>query len=411
MALVDVLVPDIGNYKNVDIIDILVKIGDNIKVDDALIALETDKATMEVPSSSAGVIKEILVKVGDKVSQGSIILRVEATGAAAAPTKAPETPEPPKAETKAALTPANAAPVSSPSTYIHAGPAVRQFARELGVDLSRVTGTGQKGRITRDDLSSFVKTQMSGGGTGLGLIADPVVDFAEFGAVRVEKTPRIKKISGAALMRNAIRIPHITLFDDADITDLESFRNNKKAEAEKKGVKLTPVPFIVKAVASALKAHPIVNASLSNDGESLIFKEYIHIGVAVDTPNGLMVPVIRNANQKSLYEIAAELGDLSSRARDGKLKGDDMKGGCFTISSLGGLGTNAFTPIVNMPEAGILGVSRAEMKPKWDGKDFLPRLMLPLSLSLDHRIVDGADGARFLTHLVKALSDLRELIL
>lgn len=418
MALSDVLVPDIGNYKNVDVIDILVKVGDTIKKDDSLISLETDKATMEVPSTSAGVVKEIVVKMGDKVSQGSLILKIEAEGAAAAPApKAEKAAEAPKAEAPKAesATPAAKKTTSVPAVsdaYVHAGPAVRQFARELGVDLAKVTGTGMKGRITREDLAGFVKGQMGGGsGAGLGLMADPVVDFAEFGEVRIEKTPRIKKISGAALTRNAIRIPHITLFDEADITDLESFRANKKADAEKKGMKLTPVPFLVKAVANALKAHAIVNASLSNDGENLIFKEYVHVGVAVDTPHGLMVPVIRNADQKGLYEIAAELADLSVRARDGKLKGDEMKGGCFTISSLGGIGTTAFTPIVNMPEAGILGVSKADMKPKWNGKEFMPRLMLPLSLSLDHRIVDGADGARLLSTLVKSLSDLRELIL
>lgn len=417
MALTDVLVPDIGNYKNVDVIEVLVKVGDSIKKDDSLISLETDKATMEVPSSSAGVVKEIIVKAGDKVSQGSLILKVEAEGAASAP-KAEKAAEAPKAETpkpeikEPAVAEKTAEAPTETDTYIHAGPAVRQFARELGVDLSKVAGTGMKGRITREDLAGFVKGQMGGGsGAGLGLMADPVVDFAEFGEVSVEKTPRIKKISGAALTRNAIRIPHITLFDEADITDLESFRGNKKAEAEKKGVKLTPVPFLVKAVANALKAHAIVNASLSNDGDNLIFKEYVHVGVAVDTPHGLMVPVIRNADKKGLYEIAAELADLSVRARDGKLKGDEMKGGCFTISSLGGIGTTAFTPIVNMPEAGILGVSKADMKPKWNGKEFLPRLMLPLSLSLDHRIVDGADGASFLSTLVKSLSDLRELIL
>jgi len=423
MALKDVLVPDIGNYSDVDVIEIFVKVGDTIKVDDSLLSLETDKATMEVPSSTAGVVKELTVKVGDKVSQGSLILKVEAEGAAEAP--AANAPEAPKAEAQPAAETAKAAPAvelaktvapaaaPAPSNAnVHAGPAVRQFARELSVDLNQISGTGPKGRITREDLASFVKGQMGGGsGAGLGLMADPVVDFAEFGEVRVEKTPRIKKISGAALSRNAIRIPHITLFDDADITDLEAFRANKKADAEKKGLKLTPVPFLVKAVANALKAHPVVNSSLANNGENLVFKEYVHVGVAVDTPHGLMVPVIRDADKKGLYEIAKDLLDLSLRARDGKLKPEEMKGGCFTISSLGGIGTTAFTPIVNMPEAGILGVSKAAMKPLWNGKEFMPRLMLPLSLSLDHRVVDGADGARFLTHVVKALSDLRELLL
>lgn len=430
MALTDVLVPDIGNYKNVDIIEVLVKPGDRIKQDDSLISLETDKATMEVPSTGAGIVKEILVKVGDKVSQGSLILRVESEGSndtadtASKPEKISEpaasqkAPEAKQSETKIEEAPATVQKAAAPTlqknnTYVHAGPAVRQFARELDIDLSEVSGSGMKGRITREDLAEFVKTRMQGGsgGASLGLLPDPVIDFAEFGEVRIEKTPRIKKISGAALARNAIRIPHITLFDEADITDLEAFRAGKKTEAEKRGAKLTPVPFLVKAVANALKMHPIVNAALSNDSENLIFKEYVHIGVAVDTPHGLMVPVIRNADQKGLYTIAKELIDISSRAREGKLKSEEMKGGCFTISSLGGIGTTGFTPIVNMPEASILGVSKAEMKPKWDGKNFIPRLMLPLSLSLDHRIVDGADGARFLADIVKALSDLRELIL
>ncbi len=421
MALKDVLVPDIGNYKNVDVIDIFVKVGDSIKKEDSLIALETDKATMEVPSSESGVVKEITVKLGDKVSQGSLVLKLETEGVAEVAAK----PETPQTET-ASVIPAKAGIQQAPAAketsldphlrgddkYVHAGPAVRQFARELGIDLTKVSGTGPKGRITREDLSGFVKGQMgAGSGTGLGLMADPVVDFAEFGAVRVEKTPRIKKISGAALTRNAIRIPHITLFDEADITGLEDFRATKKLDAEKQRIKLTPVAFLVKAVASALTAYPIVNSSLSSDSESIIFKEYVHVGVAVDTPNGLVVPVIRNADQKGLFAIAKELGELALRARDGKLKPEEMKGGCFTISSLGGLGTTAFTPIINMPEVGILGVSKSEIKPKWNGKEFTPRLMLPLSLSVDHRVVDGADGARFLTHLVKALSDLRELLL
>ncbi len=406
MALTDVLVPDIGNYNNVDVIDIFVKAGDTIKVDDSLISLETDKATMEVPSAASGVVKEILLKVGDKVSQGSLILKVQSNEAV--PSTTPE----PKNEIPKIAIPMQATQPPSDHSTAHAGPAVRQFARELGIDLTQISGTGQKGRITREDLSGFVKGQMGGAGaSSLGLMADPVVNFSEFGTIHTEKTPRIKKISGAALTRNAIRIPHISLFDEADITHLEEFRNSKKIDAEKKGIKLTPVPFLVKAVANALKAHPIVNSSLSNDGENLIFKEYIHVGVAVDTPHGLMVPVIRNADQKGLYDIAKELADLAARAKDGKLKPEEMKGGCFTISSLGGIGTTGFTPIVNMPEVAILGVSKAEMKPKWNGKEFIPCLMLPLSLSLDHRVVDGADGARFLTHLVNALTDLRELLL
>lgn len=430
MALVDVTLPDIGDYKNVDVIEILVKPGDKISKEQALLALETDKATMEIPSSHAGIVKELLIKAGDKVSQGSLILRLElaeniavdttATIAPVAGTETRETIQNPEKAVLPATPPSLSAnsnqsvPSTAPSdSYVHAGPAVRQFARELEIDLSKITGTGLKGRISREDLAAFVKNQLnhSGTSTAFALPADPVVDFADFGTVRIEKLPRIKKISGAALSRNAIRIPHITLFDEADITEMENFRNNKKTEAEKKGLKLTPVSFLVKAVAKALKNHPIVNASLSHDGESLIFKEYIHVGVAVDTPNGLMVPVIRNADQKGLYDIAADLINFSKRAREGKLKPDEMKGGCFTISSLGAIGTTGFTPIVNMPEAGILGVSKSELKPKWNGSTFLPRLMLPLSLSLDHRVVDGADGARFLACLVQNLSDLRELIL
>ena len=417
MALKEVFVPDIGNYKDVDVIEVLVKVGDTITKEQSLLTLETDKATMEIPSSDAGVIKELLVKPGSKISQGSLVLRLEAAGeAAVAPAKAVESVptkavEPVLAVKTAEPVSVAVAPAPEKETYVHAGPAVRQLARELSIDLSGVSGTGLKGRITREDLTAKIKSQMSGGAPGLGLLPDPVVDFADFGAVRIEKTPRIKKISGAALTRNAIRIPHITLFDEADMTDLESFRVAKKPDAEKAGVKLTPVPFLVKAVASALRAYPILNCALSNDGENLIFKEYVHVGVAVDTPHGLMVPVIRDADKKGLYQIAKELADLGARAKEGKLKPEEMKGGCFTISSLGGIGTTAFTPIVNMPEVGILGVSRADTKPKWNGKEFLPRLMLPLSLSLDHRVVDGADGARFLSHLVKVLSDLRELVL
>lgn len=413
MALVDISVPDIGNYKNVDVIDIFVKVGDTIEKEQSLISIETDKATMEVPASSAGVVKEIVLKVGAKVSQGDLILRVETAGAA------PDVAAPQK-EVPVAATPTPAAPVAAVSApvaavteagYVHAGPSVRQLARELTIDLTAIQGSGPKGRIMREDVVSRVKQQMQGGGAGLGVLADPVIDFAEFGNVRIEKLPRIKKLSGAFLSRNWVRIPHITLFDEADVTELEAFRADKKASAEKAGVKLTPLPFLIKAVATALKAHPIVNSSLSSDGEQLVFKEYVHVGVAVDTPIGLMVPVIRNADQKGLYQIAKELADFSQKAREGKLKPEDMKGGTFTISSLGALGTTGFTPIVNMPEVAILGVSRSAIKPVWTGEEFAPRLMMPLSLSLDHRVVDGADGARFLTQLVTILSDLRELIL
>ncbi len=418
-SIQEIRVPDIGNYKNVPVIELLVKTGDAVKKEQSLFTLETDKATMEVPTPMAGTLTEVKVKVGDKVSQGDLIALIMAEGNAAAPV-APSKPAQNTA-TKAP-TPMTPAPAAAPSSqpfisyaYVHAGPAVRQFARELGADLTKIGGTGHKNRVTRDDVVRFVKAELAkaaqGGGGGLNLLPDPQVDFAEFGPIKVEKLPRIKKISGANLYRNWVRIPHITLFDEADITDLETMRKNKKAETEKLGIKLTPVSFLIKAVAGALKEYPLVNSSLSNDGENLVLKEYIHIGVAVDTPNGLYVPVIRNADQKGILDIAKELGELSQKAKEGKIKPEEMKGGTFTISSLGSLGTTGFTPIVNMPEVGILGVSKADMKPKWDGKAFQPRLMLPLSLSLDHRVVDGAEGGKFLSFLTKALNDLSELLL
>lgn len=421
MALTEVFVPDIGQYKNVDVIEVLVKVGEPISQDQSLITLETDKATMEIPASASGIIKEIKIKPGDKVSQGSLILTLEASSSApssasqsnisaSSATPSVEAPPTPAAAPLSQAT-AQTEQASSPSTYVHAGPAVRQLAREFGLDLSTIGGSGPKGRIIREDVVSRIKQQAGGEGAGLGLLPDPIVDFAEFGTVRIEKLPRIKKISGAFLARNWVKIPHITLFDQADITDLEAFRVGKKTEAEKLGLKLTPLPFLIKAVAKALKAYPIVNSSLSSDGNNLVFKDYIHIGVAVDTPHGLMVPVIQNADQKGLFQLAKELMEMGGRAREGKLKPDEMKGGCFTISSLGGLGTTAFTPIVNMPEVGILGVSRSDTQPKWNGQAFLPRLMMPLSLSLDHRVVDGAEGARFLAHLARSLADLRELLL
>lgn len=421
ISIQEIHVPDIGNYKGVPIIEIAIKAGDKVNKEQTLFTLETDKATMEVPSPLAGEITEVKIKVGDKVSQGDLVAFIKAEASSEAPKASPtkaasQTTTPPAPAPTQAAAPAAPGPQPFISyAYVHAGPAVRQFARELGADLTKIGGTGYKNRITRDDVVRFIKAELakaaSGGGTGLNLLPDPQVDFAEFGPIKVEKLPRIKKISGANLYRNWVRVPHITLIDEADITDLEAMRKSKKAETEKMGIKLTPLPFLVKVVASALKEFPLVNSSLANDGENLIFKEYINIGVAVDTPNGLYVPVIRNADQKGILDIAKELGELSQKAKEGKIKPDEMKGGTFTISSLGSLGTTSFTPIVNMPEVGILGVSKAEIKPKWDGKAFQPKLMLPLSLSLDHRVVDGAEGARFLSFLTKALNDLSELLL
>lgn len=429
MALQEVRVPDIGEYSNVSVIEITVKVGDTIKEETPLITLETDKATMEIPSSAAGVVKEIAVKVGSKVSKGDLILKVEGAAGASpmgadAPAEkkaaAPVAPaaatstltSPPVGEVSARQSRAEGEGVkpSSDAEAIYASPAIRRFAREMGVDLSRVQGSGRKGRITEEDVKQLFKgTGGSSVGAGLNLLADPVVDFAKFGEVDVQPLSRIKKISGANLARNWVKIPHISFFEDADITALEEFRADKKAEAEKAGVKLTPVPFIVKAVAKALAKFPNVNSSLQ--GDSQVFKKYVHVGVAVDTPNGLMVPVIKNADQKGIYQLARELAEFAAKAKDGKLTAADMQGGCFTISSLGGIGTQYFTPIVNMPEVAILGISKAQMKPVYDGQGFVPRLMLPLSLSVDHRAVDGAEAGRFVVTVAKYLSDLRELIL
>ena len=417
-ASLDVKVPDIGEYSAVDVIEVNVKVGDSVAKEQPLITLETDKATMEIPSPEAGIIQSIGVKLGDKLSEGDAILVLgtqQAEDEAKVEKSEPEQskpeskPEPMPLPKDTILAPEEA-PSEDKAASVHAGPSVRQFARELGVDLQNLTGSGRKGRITREDLTSFIKGQMQGSDGGLGLLADPVVDFAKFGEVEITPLSRIQKISGANLLRNWVKIPHITLFDETDITELESFRKAKKAEAEKQGIKLTPVPFLVKAVASALKKYPVLNSSLTSSGDSLVIKKYIHVGVAVDTPKGLMVPVIKNADQKSIFAIAEDLMDLSGKARISKLSPDDMKGGTFTISSLGSLGATGFTPIVNMPEVAILGVSKAQVKPIYVDGSFEPRLMLPLSLSLDHRVVDGALGARFLSTLVQFLRDLREIL-
>ncbi len=419
-ATQEVLVPDIGTEEAVDVIEVSVKVGDDIVVDDALITLESDKASMDVPAPMAGTVKEVLVNVGDKVKTNAPIVLL-ATSAAPSAEKAPEKPaskEVPVTEKPTQPEPAVTTSAAAPDNGdVHAGPAVRRLARELGVDLHRVSGNGRKGRITLENVHQFVKAVMQqagggiSGGLGLNLPKPPVIDFNKFGETTVEPLSKIKKISGANLQRNWITIPHVTQFDEADITDLEEFRKNNKALAEKQGFKLTPLVFIMKAVVATLKAFPTVNASLDASGENLILKNYYHIGVAVDTPNGLVVPVIRDVDQKSFMDLAKELGEVSLKARDKGLSLTDMQGASFTISSLGGISGIGFTPIVNMPEVAILGVSRSSMKPVYQNNEFVPRLMLPLSFSYDHRVIDGAQAARFTKHLGLMLSDLRRILL
>ncbi|AIV84016.1 dihydrolipoamide acetyltransferase [Burkholderia pseudomallei] len=430
---VDVKVPDIGDYKDVPVIEIAVKIGDTVEKEQSLVTLESDKATMDVPSPAAGVVKDIKVKVGDAVSEGSLIVVLEASGGAAAsapqaaapaPALAAPAPAPaPQAAPAAAPAPAQAPAPAASGEYraSHASPSVRKFARELGVDVSRVTGTGPKSRITKDDVTAFVKGVMTGqraapgaaaalaGGGELNLLPWPKVDFSKFGPFEAKPLSRIKKISGANLHRNWVMIPHVTNNDEADITELEALRVQLNKEHEKAGVKFTMLAFVIKAVVAALKKFPTFNASL--DGDNLVFKQYYHIGFAADTPNGLVVPVIRDADKKGLVDIAKEMAELSKAAREGKLKPDQMQGGCFSISSLGGIGGTHFTPIINAPEVAILGLSRGQMKPVWDGKQFVPRLTLPLSLSYDHRVIDGAEAARFNAYLGALLADFRRIIL
>ncbi|MBN6710555.1 pyruvate dehydrogenase complex dihydrolipoyllysine-residue acetyltransferase [Haemophilus haemoglobinophilus] len=430
-AVQDVHVPDIGGDE-VNVTEIMVAVGDTIAEEQSLITVEGDKASMEVPAPFAGVVKEILVKSGDKVSTGSLIMRFEVQGKATAPAAAPV------AETKAAPAPASQASQAAPASqadvtasavFAHATPVVRRLAREFGVNLDKVKGTGRKGRILKEDVQAYVKaaikavesgsvsatpaTNGAANGAGLGLLPWPKVDFSKFGEIEQVELGRIQKISGANLHRNWVMIPHVTQWDKADITDLEQFRKeqNVLAEKQKLDVKITPLVFIMKAVAKALEAYPRFNSSLSEDAQSLILKKYINIGVAVDTPNGLVVPVFKDVNKKGIIELSRELAEISKKARAGKLTASDMQGGCFTISSLGGIGGTHFTPIVNAPEVAILGVSKSEMTPVWNGKDFTPRLMLPLSLSYDHRVIDGADGARFITFINGVLSDLRRLVM
>ncbi|HQW63751.1 MAG TPA: dihydrolipoyllysine-residue acetyltransferase [Pseudomonadota bacterium] len=456
MAIKEARVPDIGNYADVPVIELLVAVGDTVKADQGLVTLESDKATMEVPAPFAGVVREIKVKVGDSVSEGAVVVLIEeaeagagATAKAApAPAAPPPRPSPARGEgataapaggvaaaPEAAMAAATAAtsatatataspPVAFDSSQVlpdkvpHASPGVRAFARELGVDLAQLKGSERKGRISRADVAAFVKSAMqggvprpaaAGGGTGLNLLPWPQIDFAKFGPVESKPLSRIKKISGANLARNWVLIPHVTQHDEADITEMEAFR--KKLGEENKDLKVSPLVFQIKAVVAALKKFPNFNASLDATGENLVLKQYFHVGIAVDTPDGLVVPVIRDCDRKGLLELAAELATLSVKARDKKLGPAEMSGGCFSISSLGGIGGTGFTPIVNAPEVAILGVSKAATKPVWDGKEFRPRLMLPLSLSYDHRVIDGADAARFTAFLAAQLADIRRLLL
>jgi pyruvate dehydrogenase E2 component (dihydrolipoamide acetyltransferase) len=442
--LVEVKVPDIGDFKDIPVIEILVKVGDTVKKEDSLVSLESDKATMEVPSSAAGVVKEIKVNIGDKVSEGAVVLILEASDSAApsaspaapatAPTPAPApavavAPAPQKIETQASTgvstanvpkTPANTGASQSTSnvpTHVHASPTIRKLAREFGVDLGRVKGSGNKGRITEEDVKAFVKAELAkpqGAAAAGGAFAFPqmpVIDFTKFGEIETRALSRIKKLSGNNLARNWVMIPHVTQQDDADITDAEAFRVKVNEEMAKSGMKVTMLAFLIKASVLALKKFPEFNSSLEPGGENLILKKYYHIGFAADTPNGLVVPVIKNADQKSVIDIARETAELAAKAREGKLSPAEMSGGCFSISSLGGIGGSYFTPIINAPEVAILGVSKSSMKPVWDGEKFVPRLILPMSLSYDHRVVDGAAGARFTTYLASLMSDLRKLTL
>ncbi|PSU21931.1 pyruvate dehydrogenase complex dihydrolipoyllysine-residue acetyltransferase [Photobacterium kishitanii] len=426
-AAKDVHVPDIGGDE-VEVTEIMVAVGDTVEEEQSLITVEGDKASMEVPAPFAGTIKEIKIAAGDKVSTGSLIMVFEVAGAApvavavAAPAQAAAPASAPVASAPAATT----GDFEENNDYAHASPVVRRLAREFGVNLAKVKGTGRKNRVLKEDVQSFVKDALKrlesgaaasasgkGDGAALGLLPWPKIDFSKFGDTEVKPLSRIKKISGANLHRNWVMIPHVTQWDNADITELEAFRKDQNAIEAKKdsGMKITPLVFILKAAAKALEAFPSFNSSLSDDGESLILKKYINIGIAVDTPNGLVVPVFKDVNKKGIYELSEELMTISKKARAGKLTASDMQGGCFTISSLGGLGGTAFTPIVNAPEVGILGVSKSEMKPVWNGKEFEPRLQLPLSLSYDHRVIDGAEGARFITYLNGCLSDIRRLVL
>ncbi len=422
----EIHVPDIGGDE-VDVTEIMVSVGDTVTEEQSLITVEGDKASMEVPSPMAGKVKEIKVAVGDKVKTGSLIMVFEVAGAAPAPAAQPAAAAP-AAAAPASAPAAKAAPAAAPAAgndfvendaYVHASPVIRRLAREFGVNLAKVKGTGRKGRILREDVQAYVKDAVkraeaapAAAGGGLpGMLPWPKVDFSKFGEVEEVELSRIQKLSGANLSRNWVMIPHVTLMDEADITDVEEFRKQQNKEAEKKqlGVKITPLVFVMKAAAKALVEMPRFNSSITEDAQRLILKKYVNIGIAVDTPNGLVVPVIKDVNKKGILELSYELAEISKKARNGKLTSSDMQGGCFTISSLGGIGTTGFAPIVNAPEVAIMGLSRSSMKPVWDGKQFVPRLILPMSLSFDHRVIDGADGARFITLINQYMSDLRRL--
>ncbi len=428
----DILVPDIGDFEGVEVIEIMVTAGDSINVEDPIVSLESDKAAMEIPSPFAGKVKDIKVKLGDTVSEGNLLITIEASeGDAAVEEASPAPAEEPKAAAPeaAAPTPAPAANTSSPTPSprpsptasirvdeegfkkAHASPSVRKFARELGADLSQMNGSGNKGRILKEDVKVWVKQALSKGTGGLGVEAMPEIDFSQFGDIEIQELTRINKLTGKFLHRNWVTVPHVTQFDEADITELETFRKQLNEENQKDGTRVTVLAFLMKALVSALREFPRFNSSLDHTGENLILKQYVNIGVAMDTPDGLVVPVIRDCDRKSLIELAQELVDTSQRARNKKLSPADMQGGCISISSLGGIGGTSFTPIVNAPEVAILGVSRSVMKPVYKDGEFVPRLMLPMSLSYDHRVIDGADGARFTSYLSKVLSDTRRLLL
>ena len=442
--MVEVKVPDMGDFDEVEIIEVLVAVGDVVAEEDSLITVETDKATMEIPSSHSGTVKEVKVKVGDTISRDGLVVVLESSTAAAAEVKeeasaAAEVKEEapaPAAEPAAVKEAPKPAPAPTPTPVVeskpsptaninpehfksaHASPALRKFARELGVDLTKVSGTGRNSRIVKEDVQAFVKKVMStgggsvnGGGAALGVEAMPYIDFSQFGEIETKPLSKINKLTGKFLHRNWVTIPHVTQFDEADITSLEAFRKQSNKEYEKEGVKFTLLSFIMKAVAAGLKKYPRFNSSLDATGENLIMKNYFHVGVAVDTPDGLVVPVVRDVDKKSIIDISIELREISVKARDKKLKPSDMQGGCMSISSLGGIGGTKFTPIVNAPEVAILGVSKADMKPVWNGSEFEPKLMCPLSLSYDHRVVDGAEGARFITYIGQLLADARRLLL
>jgi len=407
----DILVPDIGGADDVEVIEILVKPGDTVQEEDSIVTLEGDKATMEVPTSMGGVVKELKVKVGDLVAEGSVILTLEVEGEAkAAKKEAPKEEAKPQKTAKAAGQSTDAAAeVAAPSGDVYASPGVRRLAHELGVDLRNVGGTGPKNRIIKQDVFAYVKKRLSGGGDGLQVGPARKVDFARFGEVETVPLSKINKATAVNVHRSWVTIPHVTQFDEADITEMEAFRQQNKKEAADNGYKLTPLVFIMKAVVGSLKEVPRFNASLDANGDNLVYKKYFHLGIAVDTPNGLVVPVVKDVDKKDIYELAKELGEISEKARDNKLTPADMAGSCFTISSLGGIGGTAFTPIVNAPDVGILGVSRSKVTPVYQGDKVVPRLMLPLSLSYDHRVIDGAAAARFIVDLSARLGDVKGL--